>query len=77
MLPKKITIAVAAAVSAALSARAENPTYVLGIPNAPTMYLSGDVADNEWLAANNAYAAMSVAATTGGVSRVVDVDASR
>ena len=77
MLPKKITIAVAAAVSAALSARAENPTYVLGIPSAPTMYLSGDVADNEWLAANNAYAAMSVAATTGGVSRVVDVDASR
>ena len=77
MLPKKITIAVAAAVSAALSARAENPTYVLGVPSAPTIYLSGDAADNEWLATNNAYAAMSIAATTGGVSRVVDVDAPR
>ena len=77
MLPKKITIAVAAAVSAALSARAENPTYVLGIPSAPTMYLSSDAADNEWLAANNACPAMSVAATTGGVSRVEDVDAQR
>ena len=58
-------------------ARAENPTYVLGVPSAPTMYLSGDAADNEWLAANNGCPAMSIAATTGGVSRVVDVDAQR
>ena len=79
MLPKKTAIAVvvAATACATLSARAENPTYVLGIPSAPTMFISTDAADNEWLATNNAYAAMAIVATTGGVSRVVDVDAPR
>ena len=76
MLPKKKSIAavVAAATCASLLARGEAPTYVLGVPAAPTMYISSNAGDNEWLAANNAYAAMSIAATTGGVSRVVDVD---
>ena len=79
MLPKKTAIAVvvAATACATLSARAENPTYVLGIPSAPTMFISTDAADNEWLATNNAYAAMAIVATTGGVSRVVDIDAPR
>ena len=71
-----LMMAVAVA-GAASPARAENPTYVLGVPGAPTMYLSADAEDNPWLVANDAYAAMSVAATTGGVSRVVDVDAPR
>ena len=66
-----------AATGAALPARAENPTYVLGIPSAPTIYLSGDAADNAWLAANNACPAMSIAATTGGVSRVEVLGAPR
>ena len=66
-----------AATGAALPARAENPTYVLGIPSAPTIYLSGDAADNAWLAANNACPAMSIAATTGGVSRVEFLGAPR
>ena len=68
---------VVAVAGAASPARAENPTYVLGVPGAPTMYLSADAGDNPWLAANNACPAMSIAATTGGVSRVVDVDAPR
>ena len=71
-----LMMAVAVA-GAASPARAENPTYVLGVPSAPTMYLSGDADDNEWLAANNGCPAMSIAATTGGVSRVEDVDAPR
>ena len=65
---------VAAATSAAILARADNPTYVLGIPAAPTMYLSNDAADNPWLAANANFAAMSISATTGGVSRVEQLD---
>ena len=56
------------------NAFADAPTYVLGVPSAPTIYISTDAADNEWLATNNAYAAMAIAATTGGVSRVVDID---
>ena len=68
---------VAAATSVAILARADNPTYVLGIPVAPTMYLSNDAEDNAWLNANANFAAMSVAATTGGVSRVVDVNSPR
>ena len=71
-----LMMAVAVA-GAASPARGENPTYVLGVPGAPTMYLSADAEDNPWLVANDAYAAMSVAATTGGVSRVVDVDSPR
>ena len=70
----------AATMGVALPAQAENPTYVLGVPSVPTMYItpaaggsgggSASAADNPWLAANNAYVAMSIAATTGGVSRV-------
>ena len=72
MLSKKTlsAMALAAAASASPPVLAEGPTYVLGVPGAPTIYISQDAADNAWLAANNAYAAMSVAATTGGVSRV-------
>ena len=58
-------------------ALAESPTYVLGVPQAPTMYLSNDAGDNAWLAANANFAAMSVAASSGGVSRVEHLDASR
>ena len=65
---------VAAATSAAILARADNPTYVLGIPAAPTMYLSNDAGDNPWLAVNANFAAMSISATTGGVSRVEQLD---
>ena len=64
-----------AASSAALTAQAENPTYVLGVPGAPTMYITpaawgngggaASAEDNPWLAENNSYAAMSIAATTG------------
>ena len=68
----------AAAAAASPLARADLPTYVLGVPTAPTLYLSSDESDNEWLAANAAYPAMTVAATTGGVSRVgEDIDAPR
>ena len=66
-----------AASSAVLTAQAENPTYVLGVPGAPTMYITSTAEDNPWLAKNNSYAAMSIAATTGGVSRVVAADAPR
>ena len=76
MLSKKTRIIalLAVAAGAALPSRAENPTYVLGVPRAPTLYLSSDSADNPWLAANAGFAAMSVAATTGGVSRVEQLD---
>ena len=79
MLSKKTRIIalLAAAAGAALPSRAENPTYVLGVPRAPTLYLSSDSADNPWLAANASFAAMSVAATTGGVSRVEMLDSPR
>ena len=72
MLSKKTlsAMALAAAASASPPVLAEVPTYVLGVTGAPTIYISQDAADNAWLAATNAYAAMSVAATTGGVSRV-------
>ena len=82
MLSKKrmFALALMAASSAALPTQAENPTYVLGVPSVPTMYITpaaggggggaASAADNPWLEANNAYVAMSVAATTGGVSRV-------
>ena len=63
--------------TAAVSAFADSPTYVLGVPGAPTIYLSSDASDNPWLATNNAYAAMAVAATTGGVSRVERVGSPR
>ena len=71
-----LMMAVAVA-GAASPARAENPTYVLGVPGAPTMFISTNAEDNVWLAANNGCPAMSIAATTGGVSRVEDVDAPR
>ena len=79
MLSKKTlsAMALAAAASASPPVLAEGPTYVLGVPGAPTIYISQDAADNAWLAANNAYAAMSVAATTGGVSRVEFLGAPR
>ena len=70
-------LSVAVAASAALPAIADNPTYVLGIPGAPTICLSSDSADNEWLAANANFSAVSIASTTGGVSRVVDLDSPR
>ena len=79
MLSKKTlcAMALAAAASASPPAFADNPTYVLGVPAAPTMYISSDAADNAWLSTNANFAAASIAATTGGVSRVVDIDAPR
>ena len=79
MLSKKTLCAtlLAAATSAVLPTRADNPTYVLGVPSAPTIYLSNDAGDNAWLSANANFAAASIAVTTGGVSRVVDIDAPR
>ncbi|MBR4171855.1 MAG: hypothetical protein IKR48_09400, partial [Kiritimatiellae bacterium] len=59
------------------NAFADTPTYILGVPTAPTMYISTDDADNEWLAANTAYPSMAIAVTTGGVSRVEKVDVPR
>ncbi|MBQ9432241.1 MAG: hypothetical protein IJU44_11895 [Kiritimatiellae bacterium] len=53
---------------------ADTQTYVLGVPPAPTIYISSNSSDNPWLVENNAYPAMSVAATTGGVSRVEVLD---
>ena len=63
MLSKKrmFALALMAASSAALPTQAEAGGGGGGAASA---------ADNPWLEANNAYVAMSVAATTGGVSRV-------
>ena len=52
MLSKKTlcAMALAAAASASPPAFADNPTYVLGVPAAPTMYISSDAAEGGgWL----------------------------
>ena len=79
-----LLVAASAATVAPLAARADAPTYVMGIPSAPTIYITpaaamneGGVAsaeDNPWLALNGAYPSMALAATTGGVSRVERAD---